>query len=624
MAYPEFPEKPEEGLSINDFLAQQNSATPSVGAQPPVVDPSKPSGPATPPPTQRVSTDQLTGQKTNQPLPNPAKSFSEKLSGKATQAAQNARNALTGNVKDRLSETSAGQAVNRARELKQKAQDIAANVQSITALIASGGLDARAWIAVLRKNSKVVLGIGLLAFAGGLGTGLLIGTILGALNGDRAGDVGIPANSVYANSPGNPDGIYLNIMTPTLTVKEKNGKSTTIGLESTSGGFSKETDAQLATSQNAGGLTDDYGKSIVGQVCLFRDGGFVSENGRSGIDCITHDQVYNPATGEYRTMTNEQAEWYVTARWPYAKSYWEGRTTSNPSSPARLYVGRKIVIYNPGTGKAVVGIAAEWGPQPRATISKNAAQQALWKYGPQGPEPRTQVPQGYLGLVAGGGTKIRQALGTDSATPIVYGFLRADLQDSTPLGPITSFVVSRKSGSASTTGKLPSILQDDYPDVPYPRPGDTTRTISTSGCGVVSAAMILRGAGIGTSDSELVRELAQFSLANGHRVSAGTAYSFFPAVAEKYGLREKELSANDWSGIVAELRLGHSVIISGKGPKGVAPFTSNGHFVVLTGISADGQSVNVQDPKRRRTGSVYTIPTSQVTRGITSARSLWK
>lgn len=85
-------------------------------------------------------------------------------------------------------------------------------------------------------------------------------------------------------------------------------------------------------------------------------------------------------------------------------------------------------------------------------------------------------------------------------------------------------------------------------------------------------------------------ELAQWSVANGHRCEGnGSYHSLIPAAASAYGLScEKKLDAQ---GIVDDLSSGKLVVaIMSKGH-----FTKGGHFIVLRGVTSEGK-ILVADP----------------------------
>ena len=133
--------------------------------------------------------------------------------------------------------------------------------------------------------------------------------------------------------------------------------------------------------------------------------------------------------------------------------------------------------------------------------------------------------------------------------------------------------------------EVPHYFQDDYPNTPYGRYGDT---VKTDGCGITSLAMVLSY----LLDEEILPdELAEKygRYCNGN----GSSYKLFPASAEDFGVTiEKQGGA--WSLVVKALENGQVVIVN---VKGGSIFTTGGHFIVLDGITEDGR-IWVKDPYR--------------------------
>ena len=125
--------------------------------------------------------------------------------------------------------------------------------------------------------------------------------------------------------------------------------------------------------------------------------------------------------------------------------------------------------------------------------------------------------------------------------------------------------------------------QGDYKQA-YGRSG----TISSSGCGPTSAAMVLTYL---TGETVTPVEAADYSVKHGYRVEGnGTSESLFPAIAQSYGLTCQKQSQTA-SNIVQSLSDGN-VIIAHMGP---GTFTSGGHYIVLRDTDGNG-NVLVADP----------------------------
>lgn len=126
-------------------------------------------------------------------------------------------------------------------------------------------------------------------------------------------------------------------------------------------------------------------------------------------------------------------------------------------------------------------------------------------------------------------------------------------------------------------------MDERWADVMY----GTSSTIGQGGCGPTSMAIVTSTL---TGEAHDPVELAQWSVANGHRCEGnGSYHSLIPAAAAAYGLScEKNLDAQ---GIVDALSSGKLVVvIMSKGH-----FTRGGHFIVLRGVTSEGK-ILVADP----------------------------
>jgi hypothetical protein len=208
-------------------------------------------------------------------------------------------------------------------------------------------------------------------------------------------------------------GDYLTQMSPTYVVQKGPYKNQELTFSSTQGGFSEELDAHLV------GTTP------------------TSQDGTS----LRYAYYYDETTGSKKAFTDEDLKYYVTSRWPYAPVNWNGKTgpvpKGDPSIPTDYaFAGKKIIIYNPLTKKAIVGIAAEYGPGPwtgtlerrspstitGSVTTKDNIQRDLW--GNNGTDFRLHDPKGYSGLIAGGPVALEHAIGADDRTSIIIGFAK--------------------------------------------------------------------------------------------------------------------------------------------------------------------------------------------------------
>ena len=87
---------------------------------------------------------------------------------------------------------------------------------------------------------------------------------------------------------------------------------------------------------------------------------------------------------------------------------------------------------------------------------------------------------------------------------------------------------------------------------------------------------------------------------------AGSSWSLFDGAAKRYGLKVKQINKRDIQTILNNLKQGNPIIVS----MGRGDFTRAGHFIVLTGVTADGK-ITVNDPnssaRSKKTWSLSTI-----------------
>lgn len=133
----------------------------------------------------------------------------------------------------------------------------------------------------------------------------------------------------------------------------------------------------------------------------------------------------------------------------------------------------------------------------------------------------------------------------------------------------------------------------------------TQYSIKSSGCGVVSMAMVLSTFVDKSYDPITVMREAQSGNFCGPGIS-GTNASFFAKSATTHGLGYQSVSKNGNLQLVLDaLKSGNSLVIAHMGP---GSFTSGGHYIVLSAVSDDGK-VYVNDPydavnkTKRKTGN---------------------
>jgi hypothetical protein len=117
-----------------------------------------------------------------------------------------------------------------------------------------------------------------------------------------------------------------------------------------------------------------------------------------------------------------------------------------------------------------------------------------------------------------------------------------------------------------------------------------TGTIRSSGCGPTSLAMVVAGL---TGDINVTpKTVADWSYSAGHRAEgSGSYWSLMTAGGKNWGLEVKAVSRKDPKTIVEALSNGYPIIVV----MGPGHFTAGGHYIVLRGLTKDG-NVLVYDP----------------------------
>lgn len=155
---------------------------------------------------------------------------------------------------------------------------------------------------------------------------------------------------------------------------------------------------------------------------------------------------------------------------------------------------------------------------------------------------------------------------------------------------------------------MPTLYQTDpaWADAGY-----AGETIGDSGCGPTCLSMV-HIALTGSTDYA-PPEMCAFSEENGFAEDGATLWTLMSEGAARIGLHSEELPA-DASRVLANLRAGNPIIcIMGPGE-----FTTTGHFIVLSGATADGL-VEIKDPNSpARTQRLWSIEEI-----LPQCRNLW-
>ncbi len=155
------------------------------------------------------------------------------------------------------------------------------------------------------------------------------------------------------------------------------------------------------------------------------------------------------------------------------------------------------------------------------------------------------------------------------------------------------------SGAPPVAGTMPRIFQCDYRSVKF---NCSSKTVCSSGCGTVSATMVLRYYGKNVSVQQAVQDMASFK-AIGCSVS-GTSPTGFKKIADKYGLEYHTVSIT-FETIKNYVASGKPIIANVGNPAGckktprTCKFTGCGHYIVLSGWDAANNRFIVNDPGGR-------------------------
>lgn len=127
-------------------------------------------------------------------------------------------------------------------------------------------------------------------------------------------------------------------------------------------------------------------------------------------------------------------------------------------------------------------------------------------------------------------------------------------------------------------------------------------TIKNKGCAPTCLAMVLSYM---KQQSILPSDIVAFTGNRYYVNGAGSSWDIFPAVASNWGVSCRTLGHSQ-SNMLAALSAGKPVIAS----MGPGTFTSGGHFIVLTGLTADGK-ITVNDPndssKKNHKGTSFDV-----------------
>jgi hypothetical protein len=127
--------------------------------------------------------------------------------------------------------------------------------------------------------------------------------------------------------------------------------------------------------------------------------------------------------------------------------------------------------------------------------------------------------------------------------------------------------------------------------------GKGKTSICSSGCGITSIAMAVATL---TGNSKITPATLAARYGDEYHTD-GTSWAVFPVVAQDYGLKEQDMGTT-LGGVAAMLERGGLVI----GSFNTGAFTTEGHFMVIRAISADGSKFYIADPYNNIHSGPYT------------------
>ena len=134
-----------------------------------------------------------------------------------------------------------------------------------------------------------------------------------------------------------------------------------------------------------------------------------------------------------------------------------------------------------------------------------------------------------------------------------------------------------------------------------------------NGCGPTALSMV--AVGLTGNENLSPQYIKNFSFKNGYLVDGvGTAWSLMTEGARKLGLKSKIIPLNS-SSIISNLKKGNPIIAT----MGPGHFTTEGHYIVLTGITDDGKVIVNDSDSIYRSNETWDINIF-----LKEAKSLWR
>lgn len=178
----------------------------------------------------------------------------------------------------------------------------------------------------------------------------------------------------------------------------------------------------------------------------------------------------------------------------------------------------------------------------------------------------------------------------------------------------------REAESLSINTRIKPYFQTDYPNEPYnPYNRSMCGSMADCACGLTSVAVVATAFNGATGNDPIA--VRNWICGNtGSCTSSGTAWAGMIQYLRKGGLKVTEVQySNPASRIINSLKSGKELIIPLYSTRGgcETPFTTGGHYFVLTGVASNGNIEIVQVSSRKQTA--ITWPIGNITKCMSGA-----
>lgn len=170
----------------------------------------------------------------------------------------------------------------------------------------------------------------------------------------------------------------------------------------------------------------------------------------------------------------------------------------------------------------------------------------------------------------------------------------------------------------TVSGCVDSVVYYNQGEEPWASLPYGSSNIRQAGCGPTALAIVISTLGGQTVTPQMT---AKYAMDHGEYVAGkGTSHAFPTNAAKNWGLPVERVTRNRMDYVVSELKKGKlAVVICAENTIS----GSSGHYIVLSGVTADGY-ITIADPgSRSRTGNLYSPSTIQSYARSLSDGSIW-